>query len=244
MVEIIYGENRMQADLAGKSVAEVRELYKSEFNIPDRAQASLNSQPLEKELEPEAKLYDCDQLSFKVKSRKNLVLLGAFLLTLAITGGLFAYTYTTMTTTITVTGGTVDFAEVSANNTPPISYSVLGKRLGKIDPNTLFNIDTNAASPDIEVQVYLSNPDQLSSDYSFWHLRLALQDSDNASMDMEGITKVLSLHNPMVSFTSDNNTPYTAYVQNKGGSYRAFPSGWVTPKTPQIFCKVVQRSAP
>jgi len=241
MVNITYDEYRQEAELAGKSVAEVRELYESQLSMPDRAQAILNGQQLKRKLEPETILAEEDELSFEERSRRGLVLLGAFLLTLAITGSLFVYTAVTDTVTIGVTGGTVDFAIVSANNTPSIAYSVLGRHRGTIDPNTLFDITTDTASPDIEIQVYLSNPDELSTDYSFWMMRLALRDSANISMDTEGITKVLSLDNPVVTFTSDNTTPYTSYVQNLGGSYRAFPFGWVDTDDPLIFCKVVQR---
>ena len=51
MVKVIYREHGQQADLAGKSVAEVRELYKSEFSIPNRAKASLNGKQLKGKLE-------------------------------------------------------------------------------------------------------------------------------------------------------------------------------------------------
>ena len=40
MVEIRYGEHYEMADLAGKSVAQAREQYKQEFDIPDKAKAS------------------------------------------------------------------------------------------------------------------------------------------------------------------------------------------------------------
>jgi len=173
-----------------------------------------------------------------------VLLLGALLFTLVVTGGVFAYSYTTATIGIAVTEITADYAEVSANNTPDPAYSLLGKRLGKIDPFTLFNIDHNNDSPDLEVQVYLANPDELSKDYSHWMLRLVLQDINDVPMDMEGITKVLSLHNPQVSFTSDNTGVYTSYVESLGGSYRAFPHTWAEDEEPLIFCKVLQRTRP
>ncbi len=242
MIHITYGEHSRQVELAGMTVTEVREMFKSEFDLSDRAQANLNGQWLKKKLEAETGLCDEDELYFEERSRRGLVMLGAFLLALAVTGGLFAYTSLTDTVTIGVTGGTADFADVAGNNTPSIDYSVLGRHRGTISANTLFNIDTVAGSPDIEVQVYLSNPDELSADYSFWMMRLALQDATGASMDTEGITKVLSLDNPTVTFTSDNATPYTSYVENLGGSYRAFPFGWVGANDPLVFCKVVQRS--
>lgn len=41
MVEIRYGEQYEAADLAGTSVAEAREWYKSEFDVPERAKTYL-----------------------------------------------------------------------------------------------------------------------------------------------------------------------------------------------------------
>jgi hypothetical protein len=242
MVNIIYGEHSQQVELAGKTVADAREMFESEFDLSDRAQANLNGQWLKRKLESETGLCDDDEVYFEERSRRGLVMLGAFLLTLAITGGLFAYTATTRSVTIGVTSAGTDFANVTANNTPSIAYTLLGRHRGTIDPNTLFNISTATTSPDIEVQVYLANPDELSSDYSFWTMRLALRDSANVSMDMDGITQILSLDNPVVIFTSDNTTPYNSYVHNLGGSYRTFPSGWLNASEPLIFCKVVQRS--
>jgi len=143
---------------------------------------------------------------------------------------------------MTVTGGTTDFADVYTDTSE--NYTVLGKFRGAISAHTIFHYDTYSGSPDVEVQVYLANPEELSNDYSFWMLRLVTSDNAGygAPMDMEGITKVLSLSNPVVTFTSDNTVAYTSYIYSPGGAYRSFPSSWITPEQPVIFCKVVQRS--
>ena len=46
MVGIRYGEHYQEVDLAGKTVAEVREQYKEEFGIPDKAQVSLGGKSI------------------------------------------------------------------------------------------------------------------------------------------------------------------------------------------------------
>lgn len=174
-----------------------------------------------------------------------VLLLGALLLTLVITGGAFAYSYTTQTVTIGVGTPGPDFADVSANNTPNIDYNIIGKRRGGINANTLFNIDGASVCPDVEVQVYLANPDELSKDYSFWLMRLELKDGSDQYLDQEGITKIITLNNPVASFTveSANITSNTAYVENLGGSYRAFPYSWLgSGEEPVIFCKVLQHN--
>jgi len=244
MVEIRYNERYEVLDLAGKSVAEVRELYKSEFNIPDRARASLNSQPLKKEAEAETKLCDCDELSFEVKSRKSLVLLGAFLLALAITGGLFAYTYTVTSTEIDVTGVSADYANISVNSTPA-AYTLVGRIKGTIGAATLFDVTrTGGYTGDLEIQISLANADELVQDYSFWMIRLEFTDIAGNKVDAEGVTQVISLDDPTASFVCDNWTVATRYVECLGGSYRALPTalGALPGNDPLIFAKVVQAS--
>lgn len=242
MVKIIYGEHRLQAELAGKSVAEVRELYKANFSMPNRAKASLNGQQLEKKLETQTRLSDDDKLLFEVKNRKGLALVGAFLLALTITGGLFAYTYTVVSSTITVTVGGGDFAEVAANATP--DYTVQGRTRGAIDAEYLFDItNPGGYTGDVEVQVMLSNAEEISRDYSFWMLRMELVNSTaSANVGIPAITQVLSLDTPMVSFALDStNLTAGAYVYTPGGSYRSFPQIWITGADPVLFCQVVQR---
>jgi len=241
MVEISYGEYYELADLAGKSVAEVRELYKPEFSIPDRAQASLNGKQLKKKLEPETKLGGEDKLSFEEKGSRGLALLGAFLLTLAITGGLFAFTYTTTSKTITVGVGVGDFASVSDNGAD-LDYTVLGRVRGTMGPGLLFDVlKTTGYTADLEVNVYLSNIDELQKDYSFWMMRLQLTDAAGNPVDIESSTQILSLDTPFVTFACDNWTEGTyRYIECEGGTYRAFPFSWLSGENPQIFAQVVQ----
>lgn len=245
MVKVIYREHGQQVDLAGKSVAEVRELYKSEFSIPDRAKASLNGKQLKRKLEPETKLGDEDKLSFEERSGKGLVLFGAFLLALAITGGLFAYTATTDTITLGVTGVDSDFGSVTENATglTPSSYAFLGKLRGAIGTGMIFDLTKHANyTGDVEVHVYLANPDELSENYSFWLLRVKLQDINGNWMTTDGKTQVLSLNSPSVVFASDNASAiWPAYVYVEGGAYRAISSSlWSTVYNPLIFCEIVQ----
>jgi len=249
MVEISYGEHYELAELAGKSIAEVREQYTSEFDIPDRAQAILNDEPLKKKLEAEIRLEDSDMLSFEEKSRRGLVVLGAFLLTLLVTGGLFAYTYTVATITITTLEAPADFASVTANTTTTaLNYQLLGSVNGKLGSQDLFAITGDSEySGDVEVIVSLANADELVQEYRFWMMRLELTDAGGSPMrDIEGITKVISLSKPETSFAieSANITGQTVYVYCQGGSYKTLPFALLgtSHSDPLIFCEVIQAS--
>ena len=181
------------------------------------------------------------------KSTRAVVLLGSLLLTLAITGGLFAYAYTTDTASITVTAASVDFADVSVNGTD-LSYNIQGRVKGAIGAGGLFDItkDTNYTG-DLEVIVSLANADKLVENYSFWMMRVEFTDSGATKVDMEQITQVISLNNPEVTFTVDSaNLTGTKYVYTPGGSFRAFsgvkPLNDDQAYDPMLFCTVVQAS--
>jgi len=64
-------------------------------------------------------------LSFATKSTKGLVMTVALWLALAITGGLFAYTWVTSAATISPTAATGDFATCNAAATQPNWNSIL-----------------------------------------------------------------------------------------------------------------------
>ncbi len=64
MINIRYGEYREGADIAGMTVAEARALYKSEWDMPDRAIAILNGQQIRDEMELRIRLRDNDDLIF------------------------------------------------------------------------------------------------------------------------------------------------------------------------------------
>jgi len=146
------------------------------------------------------------------------------MLALAVTGGLFAYTYTTQSTSITAISKSADFATVSANNTMS-AYNLFGSYRGSIGSGTLFNVTpATDYSGDIEVNVYLTNADELSKNYGLFLMRLQFQDISNNPADVEGINKPLTLRNGVVTFTCDNLTGGDVYhVQCLGGVYQAFP---------------------
>ena len=246
MIEIKRGENTETADLQGRSIAEVREMYQEGFGISEKDTAKLNGQKVGKNQEEETYLLDNDQLSFSKKSWKSLVMLGSFILALVVTGGVFAFTTTVQSATISVTGASNDFASITTNSTPT-AITLMGNHLGSIDAATMFDITGDASyTGDLEVLVTLTNADELVQDYSFWALRVEYVDSSNTTADLEGITKIISLSNPTTSFAVDsaNISGGTFYIRTPGGSYRTLPFGLGSAgNDPVIFAEVVQAGA-
>jgi len=168
----------------------------------------------------------------------------ALLMALAVTGGLFAYAYTSKTTTLGAVSLSSDFAAVTVNNTVP-SFNVLGSFRGRIPQGYLFEITPSDYSGDLETNVYLDNIDLLSSKYGLLTMRIKFVNSANASVDVEAIAKPLSLQNGVVSFTANGLTANTTYyIVTTGGVYRTFPWAYLNVSggsyVPSITCVVVQ----
>ena len=114
MVEIRYGEQIEVTDLAGQTIGEAREHYKSAFGIPDKAKAKLNGSKVKPSAEIDTVLNDDDQVTFAVPRSRTPFLIGALLLALAATGGMFAFGFLNANLTLSATTHT-DFASVTTN---------------------------------------------------------------------------------------------------------------------------------
>jgi len=240
MVEIRSGEHYEMADLAGKSVAQAREQYKQEFGIPDKAQARLNSKGIKQKHEPVTALGDNDSLTFAQKSRKGLFFIGAILLVLAITGGIFAYGATTTTVGLTLTG-TSDYAAVVAETSPP-TWTVWGKFKGKVTAGDLFQItpETNYTG-DMVALLTLTNAYDLVETYRILVLEIEIWDSDTPAVQV-GTTEYLTLDKGVIEIEIDQtlDPPYDVRLVN--GFYITHRSPWTAGKEdPTILCDVIQK---
>ena len=251
MVEIRYGEQYEQADLVGKSVAEAREQYKEEFGIPDKAQARLNGKPVKKKLEADTELGDGDELSFAEKSRsRGLVLIGAFLLALAVTGGVFAYGYTTATVTLGVIEHP-EYATVRKLSPPP--WDVWMGAKGDVPAGELFRIDPHDDfTGDLVVRVYLVNADELAQGYHYLNMALQVRDAvtgeavDEQSRE-EGrkAFQLLTLENAVVTFVVPGLAGRPDFdVEIVGGSFMGMTREYAPDDValgPMLWCEVTTR---
>jgi hypothetical protein len=158
-------------------------------------------------------------------------LIVALVASMAITGGMFAYAYTTSSVSMTASGTTTDFASISGCTTGAPSFNTFGSYRGAIPAGYLFDVTPTAGyTGDLGVNVYLDNIDQIGYKYGLFMIKLGLvENSTNGSMDKDGISKVLSLNNGAVSFISDNLTPGTTYnILVKGGVFRTYPHSYLS----------------
>ena len=241
MVEIRYGERYEMADLAGRSVADAREQYKQEFGIPDKAQARLNSKGIGQKHEPKTALGDNDSLTFAEKSRKGLFFIGAILLAMAITGGIFAYGATTATVGLLLTDPG-DFADVTGLAGP--TWNVWGSHKGSVGTGTLFTVTPDDEwTGDIAVLVTIANAQDLVEAYRILVLEIEVQDATGP--DTIAGPEYLTLGRGEIDMDVDYaaDKPYT--VELTGGYYITHRGNWTDGKEdPLIMCQVLQRSAP
>ncbi len=174
---------------------------------------------------------------------KKLLLI-ALLAVLVVTGGMFAYTFTTATATIGVTAPTSDFANITANSsiTAP---TVFGKFTGTWPSASVFTIEPDPSyQGDLVITVSLINTGELVRQYQHVNMEIQYTDNTGALADEGARTEVLNLQNAQVLFTwtSGNGTsPFT--VDLVGGGYRLHPFKTLTGGSyqPQLWCEVTQR---
>jgi hypothetical protein len=257
MVEIRYGEYNESADLAGLSVAEARQQFKGELGIPDKAKARINGKKVNGLLEGETCLTDDDRLTFSQAKGSGIFLVGALLMSLAVTGGIFAFGWINATTTLDAVAATSDFAAVTANTSDPLTWSPYGFHKGSIagvgNEKPIFDIDTETSgyTGDLVVTVSLANADELVKPYRVLSLKLELIDSDtSAVLDINengagaDDFALLTLGNGEVSMFPDG-TAGRMTVRVKSGFYITHiykGSAWGSSyEDPVLFCEVAQR---
>ncbi len=255
MVEIRYGDQYEIADLAGQTVSEAREQFRAEFGIPDKARAKLNGQTVKEVAELDTMLNDDDQITFAVTRGYGAYLVGALLLAMAATGGVFAFGFINATATLTAIVYDSNFADVYLNpDYTSCTWTGYGFYKGAISgPTKIFNVVPYVDyTGDLVVTVSIGNADQLAKIYRVLALKMDLV---NASTDVpidineDGIASgstdwvMLTLDNGSVSMFPDGTTDNMA-VRVKSGFYITHVrplEGWSGAPDPDLFCEVAQR---
>jgi hypothetical protein len=255
MIEIKYGEQYEVVDLAGQTISEAREQFRSEFGIPDKARAILNGIKIKPRTETNTVLNDDDKLTFAVSKSRAPYLVGALILALLITGGIFAFGFINATASLSATTVNSNFADVSVNTTgvAALTWNAYGFFKGSIGgPHAIFNVTPAAGyTGDLVTTITLGNADQLVKRYRVLALKLEMVNATtNTPLDINesGAADandwvMLNLENGTVSlFTKAGATPMAVRVV--GGFYitHVYPQlGWSGSASPDLFCEVAQR---
>ncbi len=163
---------------------------------------------------------------------------------LVVTGGMFAYTFTTATATIGVVPQASDFANVTANTTTPPNY-VFGSFTGTWPQQTLFTIEPHDEyTGDLVITVSMVNTGELIRQYRHLNMVLQYYDKNGDIAGTQGEIQVLNLQNAEVLFDwqSINGTaPFSVNIT--GGGFRLHPFRNMTDGSyqPMIWCEVTQR---
>jgi hypothetical protein len=261
MVEIKYGDQFEVSDLAGQTVCEARGQFKSDFGIPDKAAARLNGSKVKSSAELDTVLNDDDKLTFAVARSRTPFLVGALLLALAVTGGVFAFGFINASTTLTATLANSNFADVSVNGTlggqygvGNVTWSGFGYFKGNIEgPQSVFNVQPAPGyTGDLVTTVTIGNAADLARRYRVLALQLEMVYTNNGSIEINEDSlgnnnwTVLTLDNGSVSmFTRYSDTAgANMTVRIKKGFYitHVYPeAGWKGSAIPELFCEVAQR---
>jgi hypothetical protein len=253
MVEIRYGDQYEVADIAGLTVSEAREQFRAEFGIPDKARAKLNGNKVKGSLEPDTVLNDDDNLSFAAAKGKAAYLVGALLLALAVTGGVFAFGFINASNTLTATSYSTDFCTVSANTNVP-TWSAYGFFKGATGNGSIFDITPAPGyTGDLVVTVSISNADDMTKCYRMLAMKLMMYkasdnttivdiNEDNAGAGDDDDYVLLTLGNGSVDMFPDLGDEGLV-VNVKSGFYisHIWGGGWGADPSPDLFCEVAQR---
>jgi len=255
MVEIKYGDNYENTELAGRTISEARKLFSGELGIPGKANAKLNGKKIKGNLETDTYLCDEDRLTFAEPKGKGLFLVAAMLMALAATGGVFAFGWVNATTQLGASVVEEDFASVSENTEGTFGWSGYGFFKGQTNttPQPIFNIDTVASgyTGDLVVTVSIANAGELTKVYRVLGLQLQMVYPNGGIVDINGDSDnneatdvaLLTLRNGSVDMFY-GGTANVCTVKVKSGFFitNIKGQGWgAYSDDPVLYCEVAQR---
>jgi len=190
-------------------------------------------------------LNDDDKLSFAVSKGKGAYLIGALLLALACTGGVFAFGFINTTTSLSASVKNSNFADVTVASGAPASWNVVGFTKGAIGAGSLFDIKPSPDyNGDLLVKIYLTNTAELLKAYQYLNMKVYMANSLEAEKTPD--YQVLSIETGVVLFNIEGGSAEVYTVEITGGSYRLisddpeeWEAGWNI--VPEFYCEVGQR---
>ena len=161
-------------------------------------------------------------------TKKKLYLIAALVLVLVLSGGLYAYTYTTAAGTIGIAAPTGAIATYNETATQPDWDSVTDNlsentTCGECPTGELFEVTPNPSySGDLQLGIYLTNTADLIKAYQYLNMEVYVGGSDSASETPN--YRLLSLQNGQASFSlgglqaTSGNWTQTSQADFAGGT--------------------------
>jgi hypothetical protein len=254
MIEIKYRDQYEVADLAGQTISEAREQFRDEFGIPDKATVKLNGTAVKGRAEFDTVLNDNDKLTFAVSKGMGAYLVGAALLALAVTGGVFAFGFINATTSLNAATIESNFADITANTagSANVTWNAFGFFKGSIGgPNRIFDISPAAGyTGDLVTTITIGNANDLIKRYRMLALQIEMVDqstgtaldiNDSGTADANDWV-MLTLDNGSVSLFTDGSANMSVRVKRGFFITHVHPAaGWEGSATPDLFCEIAQR---
>jgi len=247
MVEIRYGEHYDVAELGGETVAEARSRYEAKFGMPNRAHARVNGKGIAKRHEDKTEIGANDRIVFAEKSRKGLIFVGAILIALLVSGGVFAFTATSTTVTLGLTKKN-EFASVPQAGTPP-TWNVWGHYKGQMTAGELYKITPEAAyTGDLSVMVTLANGHDLVKAYRTLVFEISVYEDAGAGTAADtskqlGTTEYLTMGKGEATIDltslSGKTAPFWVYLDS--GFYFTHHTWTDAEEDPILLCDVAQK---
>jgi len=160
------------------------------------------------------------------RAKKKLYLITAFLLVLIISGGVYAYTYTTAVGTINVAQPTADVATCNASASQPDWSSVTDNlsentTCGEVPTGDLFEITPNPAyTGDLLANVNLTNVGSLIKAYQYLNMKVYVAGSASANETPD--YQLVSLQNGQANFSLLGLTATTGtWTQTTQGEFES-----------------------
>lgn len=141
-----------------------------------------------------------------------------------------AYGYTSDSTGLnaTASNGDINVTPAPAEDTPVVNF--FGNYLGSVQPGDLFYVDATNSQPNISINLYIANANELVKSLRFFIVKVAVYIEDSEGQwqkvsSLYGVTlpdTYITLDNSLVNFILPGVSHYKITIES--GSYKSFPS--------------------
>jgi len=184
--------------------------------------------------------------------KRKFFLIVALVLAVVVSGGIFAYTYTTTSITgAAVTAAGADLATCNKTVSQPDWDSILDDlesdniTRGEVPTGDLFEVTLHPDySGDLAVKVHLSNTRNLTKAYQYLNVKLYLEGSTEAGETPN--YRLLTLETGLATFSLEGGGSDNRTLSVTGGGYGLnsrqpleWEEGWTV--TPELYCEITQR---